>query len=83
MKKTKHNKQAKIALNFVKVCIERIKESHLNNVIEEKSKDVKPKENLEAVSRSQFKRVQLCINIIGILYYFIFLYYFIRNLLII
>lgn len=57
MKNTKHNKRAKVALNVVKTYIERIEKSHLNNVIEEKSKDVKPKENLEAVSRSQFKRV--------------------------
>jgi len=46
------------ALKLVQNYMKLINESQLNVVIkDEKPKDLKPKENLEAVSRSQFKKV--------------------------
>lgn len=59
MKKSKHNRRAKSAFVLVQNYINRIEKSNIIDIVieEEKPKDLKPKEDLKAVSRSQFKRV--------------------------
>ncbi|KAL5244172.1 hypothetical protein ACI65C_011582 [Semiaphis heraclei] len=56
-KNIKNNKRAKNALKLVQSYVKRLEESHLNNlvIVEDKPKE-KPKENLQATSRSQFKK---------------------------
>ncbi|XP_060840179.1 origin recognition complex subunit 3 [Rhopalosiphum padi] len=57
-KNVKNNQRATISLKLVQSYVKRLKESHLNNLVVEnhKPKD-KPKENLQATSRSQFKKI--------------------------
>lgn len=59
MKKSKHNRRAKSAFVLIQNYINRIEKSNLINIVfeEEKPKDLKTKDDLKAVSRSQFKRV--------------------------
>ncbi|KAL4122262.1 hypothetical protein QTP88_014629 [Uroleucon formosanum] len=56
-KNIKNNKRTKTALKLVQNYVKRLEESHLNNlvIVEDKFQD-KPKGNLQAISRSQFKR---------------------------
>jgi len=57
-KNVKNNKRANVALILVQSYVKSIEESHLNHIVFEGEKPKeKPKENLQAVSRSQFKRV--------------------------
>ncbi|XP_001944167.2 origin recognition complex subunit 3 [Acyrthosiphon pisum] len=56
-KNIKNNKRAKTAMKLVESYVKRLEESHLNNlvIVEDKPQE-KPKDNLQAISRSQFKR---------------------------
>ncbi|XP_050432352.1 origin recognition complex subunit 3 [Adelges cooleyi] len=58
LKEYPNNEQAKSALKLVHSFIKCVQDSQLNSVgsHEEKPNDIKPKENLEVASRSQFKR---------------------------
>lgn len=56
-KNIKNNKRTKTATKLVQSYVKRLEESHLNNlvIVEDKPQE-KPKDNLQAISRSQFKR---------------------------
>lgn len=57
-KNVKNNQRTKDALKLVQSYVKSLEESHLNNLVIEKEKPKeKPKENLQAISRSQFKKV--------------------------
>ncbi|XP_050542616.1 origin recognition complex subunit 3 isoform X2 [Daktulosphaira vitifoliae] len=59
LKNVANNKQAKSAFKFVQEYIKNIENSLLSEIVIQKEKlndTEKPKENLEAISRSQFKR---------------------------
>ncbi|XP_022179450.1 origin recognition complex subunit 3 isoform X1 [Myzus persicae] len=57
LKNINNNKRAKTALKLIQSYVKRLEESHLINlvIVEDKPQE-KPKDNLQAISRSQFKR---------------------------